>query len=97
MDILEKIEMFLGEEISGTPAASGDTGGSNSVGTTTSKIAKYEKRSNIINKRKKKSDDEDSEEEVRSKEKVVKSGMAAINGLGAKSGTTASTGSKRGA
>jgi len=97
MDILEKIEMFLGEEISGTPAPSGDSGGSNSVGTTTSKVAKYEKRSNIINRKKKKSDDEDSEQEARGKEKIVKSGMAAINGLGAKTGTTASTGSKRGA
>lgn len=92
MDILEKIEMFLGEEISGTPAP--NAGG---TGTTTPNIAKVERRSNIINRKKKKSDDEDSEEEARGKEKIVKSGMAAINGLGSKSGTTASNGSKRGA
>ena len=92
MDILEKIELFLGEEVSGTPAPDGG-----SPGTTTSKVARIEKRSNIINKKKKKSDDEDSEQEARGKEKIVKSGMAAINGLGAKSGTTASNGSKRGA
>ena len=91
MDILERIDMFL-EEISGTPAPDGGGGGTGGTGTTTSKIAKYEKRSNIINKKKKKSDDEDSEEEVRSKgkEKTVKSGMAAINGLGSKTGTSTS-------
>jgi len=87
MDILEKIELYIGEEISGTPAGTG-TGGN--TGTTTTDVARYERRSNVINRKKKKSDDEDSEEEIRTRaNKQVKSGTAALNGLGAKNGSTA--------
>lgn len=79
MDILEKIELFIGEEISGSPAPEGGT-----PGTTTSKVAKYHRRQDIINrkKKKKKKDAEDSEQQV-SKGKTVKSGSHAMNGLGA--------------
>jgi len=81
MDILEKIELFLGEEISGTPAPDGG-----SPGTTTSKVAKYHRRQDVIPKKKKKNDEEDSEQQVR-KGKIVKSGSAMINGLGSKTVT----------
>jgi hypothetical protein len=80
MDILEKIELYLGEEISGTPAP--DTG--SAPGTTTSKVAKYHRRQDVIKKKNRKGeDDEDSEQKVR-KGKVLKSGSAAMNGMGSK-------------
>ena len=75
MDILDKIDLFIGEEISGTPV-------DGSPGTTTNDVAKFTKRSSIINRKRKKSDDDDSEEELRGKERKVKSGSHAIQGLG---------------
>ena len=76
MDILEKIELFLGEEISGTP----------SVGTTTGDVAKVQRRSDIINKKKKKKDgddEDDSEQEIQRRDRKtrVKSGSQAISGI----------------
>jgi hypothetical protein len=79
MDILEKIELFLGEEISGTPAGAG-TGGTAGTGVTTTDVAKYSKRSNIINRNKKKADDDDSEQQANDKRKQVKSGSHALSG-----------------
>ena len=56
-----------------------------SPGTTTSKVAKYLRRQDIINRKKKKKDEDnqDSEQKVR-KGKTVKSGTAAMNGIGSK-------------
>lgn len=49
MDILEKIELFLDEEVaSGGAAMGGDGSGVHTPGTTTPKVAKYEKRSSIM-------------------------------------------------
>ena len=78
MDILEKIEKYLEEEISGTPAGS--------AGTTTGDIAKVQRRSDIINRKKKKKegeDDDDSEEKIqrRKRKTRVKSGSQAISGI----------------
>lgn len=84
MDILEKIELFLGEEISGT-----------AVGTTTGDVAKIPSGTKRMRKRKNgdwtddvydEPDEEDSEDKIR-KGKKVKSGSAMISSI-AKTGST---------
>lgn len=73
MDILERIGLFLGEEISGTPA------------TTTGDVAKIEQGTKRMKKKKKVDgdDDDDSEEEIerRERKRIVKSGSHAISGI----------------
>ncbi len=63
MDILERIEKKLEEMVASGGAAMGGDGSMGTPGTTTSKVAKYEKRSSIltggkVRKKKKKRDTE---------------------------------------
>lgn len=75
MDILEKIELYIGEEISGSPSPEGG-----SPGTTSSNVTTYHRGKDVINKKKKKkSDGSDKRFE---KEDSVKSGSRMINSLG---------------
>ena len=71
MDILEKIELFLGEEISGTPA------------TTTGDVAKVPQGTKVMRRKKKEDEDDDSEEEAEDidKKKRLKSGSQAFSGM----------------
>ena len=54
MDILERIESYLEEEVSSGSAAMSGNNTQGNPGTTTSKVAKYAKRSAIMTRKKKK-------------------------------------------